>query len=73
MKRFGERLKELRKEKGELQKEMAALLGCTTRHYQDVEAGLINVPSKKLEILADYYGVSMDYLMGRTDKREVNR
>lgn len=73
MQRFGERLKMLRTEAGEKQKDMAVILGCTLRHYQDTEAGKVNIPSKKLEILADYYGVSMDFLMGRTDKREINR
>ena len=73
MPKFSERLKELRKEKKITQVEMAKLLECAENHYQKIEYGLINVPSLTLEFLADYFEVSMDYLMGRTDKREINR
>ncbi len=70
---FSKRMKELRKEKGLKQKEMAALLECTERHYQKIEYGQINLPTLDLMFLADYFAVSMDYLVGRTDVREVNR
>ena len=70
---FSKRMKELRKEKGLKQKEMAALLECTERHYQKIEYGQINLPTLDLMFLADYVAVSMDYLVGRTDVREVNR
>ena len=73
MPKFSARLKELRKEKKITQVEMAKLLECAENHYQKIEYGLINVPSLTLEFLADYFEVSMDYLIGRTDKREVNR
>lgn len=70
---FGTRLKAVRQEKGCKQKDMAQLLECSLRHYQSIEAGEINLPSKKLALLADFFQVSMDWLMGRTDRREVNR
>ena len=70
---FSERIKLLRKEKNLKQKDMAALLECTERHYQKIEYGQINLPSLDLLFLADYFGVSTDYLLGRTEKREVNR
>ena len=70
---FAQRLKALRKEKKRTQKEMALFLEKTERHYQDIEAGKVNIPSLMLLHLADYFGVSMDYLLGRTDNREVNR
>ena len=63
------RLKQLRQEKGMTQKDMAQLLEKTERHYQDIEAGKINVPTLTLVKLADYFSVSLDYLVGRTDKR----
>lgn len=62
-----ERLKPLRKSKKVKQKEMAALLGCTMQHYQKIEYGLINVPSTTLICLADYFGVTTDYLLGRSE------
>ena len=66
---FGQRLKMLRKEKKITQIEMAEFLECTGRHYQKVEAGEVNVPSLTLIKLADFFGVSLDYLVGRTDQR----
>lgn len=71
MEPFGKRLKELRKEKHKTQVEMAQLLDCTDRHYQRMEYGYINVPSLTLIRLADYFGVTTDYLLGRTEGKEV--
>jgi len=68
---FQERLRELRKERGETQVEVAASIGIADRHYQKFEAGS-NLPSfHNLCALADHFGVSMDYLAGRTKRREV--
>ena len=54
------RLKPLRNEKKMTQKEMAALLDCTEGHYQKIEYGKINLME-----LADFFGVTTDYLLGR--------
>lgn len=67
---FSARLKELRKERKRTQKDMAELLNCTDRHYQRIEYGQINVPSLDIIFLADYFGVSADYLLGLTDRRD---
>ena len=66
---LGGRLRELRKEKKLKQRELAALLGITEVHYRRVEAGKINIPTLTLCTLADYYGVTTDYLLGRSDQR----
>ena len=71
MPEFSARLKELRKEKGLKQTEMAELLGCKSNHYQRIEYGQINVPSLTLKFLADYFEVSTDYLLGRSDDRRT--
>lgn len=68
---FSERLKALRREKGLKQAEMAQFLECIERHYQKIEHGEINIPSLTLVKLADYFSVSTDYLLGRTDVREI--
>jgi len=39
----------------------------TSRHYQDIEYGKINIPTLTLIALADYFDVSLDYLVGRSD------
>jgi transcriptional regulator with XRE-family HTH domain len=67
MNSFGERLKMLRKTKKIKQTDMAVFLEITPRHYQDMEYGKINVPALTLIALADYFDVSLDYLVGRSD------
>ena len=67
---LGRRLKELRKERKLKQKEMARLLECTDRNNQKMEYGEINVPGLTLIKLADFFQVSLDYLVGRSDDRE---
>ena len=66
---FGVRLKALRKERNMRQVDMAALLECTDRHYQRIEYGDINIPALTLVKLADYFNVTTDYLLGRSDRR----
>ncbi len=70
MNTFGQRLKELRKLKKLKQSDVAQLLGITTRNYQDYEYGKIDPPTSKTIILADYFDVSIDFLVGRTDVKK---
>ena len=67
------RLKALRQEKWLKQVEMAAFLECTEGHYQKIEYGKINLPTLTLIKLADFFDVTTDYLLGRTENRAVNR
>lgn len=69
MPEFSARLKELRKEKGITQKKMAEFIGCTETHYQQIEYGNINIPSLMLVKLADFFEVTTDYMLGRSDVR----
>lgn len=68
---LAERLKPLRKEKGKTQKEMAELLQVTERHYQKIEYGHINISATTLLFFADYFDVTTDYLLGRTEGKEA--
>lgn len=70
MKIFARRVKELRKEKGKKQNEMAEYLGVTLRAYQYYESATNypNIPG--LLKLADFFDVSTDYLLGRSQKRK---
>lgn len=64
-----ERLRSLRKEKKETQVQVAAAIGVTDRQYQRFEAG-VNLPGfENLCALADHFGVTLDYLAGRSDQR----
>lgn len=73
LKVFPERLRMLRKEKKMTQREMGDLMGITERNYQRWERGEVNASGTALIFLGDYFGVSADYLLGRTDNREINR
>lgn len=64
---FAERAKALRKAKNRTQKQMGEMLGLTERTYRAYEAGDVDPPSSKAIKLADYFDVSVDYLLGRTD------
>ncbi len=66
-----ERMRALRKEKKETQVQVAAAIGVTDRQYQRFETG-VNLPGfYNLCALADHFGVSLDYLAGRTEVREI--
>lgn len=65
LKSFSLRLKGLRKGRGLTQKDMADLMGMTDRNYQRFEYGKVNVTARTLVFLADYFGVTTDYLLGR--------
>lgn len=69
LQRMGQRLRELRMERKLPQKELAEILDVTLRHYQRVEHGEINLPVLTLCTLAGYYGVTTDYLLGRSETR----
>lgn len=69
LEQLGERLKQLRKENQRLQRDMAEFLNITEVHYRRIEAGRVNIPTLTLCALADYFGVSTDYLLGRSDQR----
>ena len=66
---MGQRLRELRTERKLPQRELAGVLNVTLRHYQRVEHGEINLHVLTLCALADYYGVTTDYLLGRSETR----
>lgn len=63
---FGKRLRNLRKDHGETQIEVARLLNVQRTTIGEYERGNIRPPMDKLKVLADHYGVSVDYLIGGT-------
>lgn len=65
---LGQRLKELRKKRAIPQKEIASILGFkSTRAIRYIEADKRRVDHHTLIVLADYFNVSIDYLVGRKD------
>lgn len=70
---FNERLRRLRKERGLTQAQTAEHLSIAWRNYQRLEKDG-NAPSFLTFVkAAEFFGVFLDYLAGRTDAREVNR
>jgi len=64
---FGQRLHQLRKGRGMTQAKVAELLGTTVTQAGDMERGKSATTMARLYILCDYFNVSADYLLGRTD------
>ena len=64
---YGERMKMLRKERKVPQKELAELMDVKIRGYQFYESETTEPSINALIALADFYGVTIDYLVGRTD------
>ncbi|MBE7007493.1 MAG: helix-turn-helix transcriptional regulator [Ruminococcaceae bacterium] len=63
------KLRALREDHDLAQATLAELLQVHQTTYSDYERGKLNVPLSVLDRLADYYGVSVDYLLGRTEIR----
>ena len=61
------RLRDLREDHDLKQKEVAQLLDIDQRVYSNYETGKQTMPVRYLLQLADYYGTSTDYILGRTD------
>ena len=62
----GDRLRDLREDKGKTQAEISSLLGTTQQIYSRYETNRTDLPLRHLIKLADYYQVSADYILGRT-------
>ena len=69
---FNEKIRSLRRAAHLTQIEAAAEIGISMRGYQDMELGTLPRYEKLLRI-ADYYDVSVDWLMGRTENRYAHR
>ena len=63
-----ERIRELREDNDFKQEKLAQVLGVRQTTYSKYELGKINVPIDMLIKIADFYHVSLDYLVGRSDQ-----
>lgn len=61
------RLRELRKEKGLTTTELGEIIGCSNPTITNYERGYRKPDPETLLKLADYFGVSVDYLLGRDE------
>ena len=65
-----ERIRNLREDSDKKQQELADYLNIKQTTYSKYELGKVNIPIEVFMKLADYYDVSVDYLLGRTAKKK---
>lgn len=63
-----DRIRSLREDNDLYQKDIAEYLNCTQVCYSRYELGTRDIPTDVLIKLAEYYGTSIDYLLGLTDE-----
>ena len=63
------RLEDLRIDHDLTQQQVADILFCKREVYRRYEKGIRELPLSYAIMLADYYQVSLDYLVGRADKK----
>ena len=68
-----QRIQDLRTDADLSQKQLSEILHISQRSYSHYETGSRNIPVEMLIRLAIYYDISVDYLVGRTDKKEMNK
>lgn len=67
------RIKDLREDNDLLQKDIATKLGITQQQYSLYELNIRDIPIDLLIKLADYYNVSIDYILNRTNNKKLNK
>lgn len=65
-----ERIRNMRVDGGYTQQQIAEYLNVKQNTYSQYEIGVLRYPVDVIMNLADFYGVSVDYLLGRTDVKE---
>lgn len=67
------RIKNLREDANLTQTELSSYLNLSRRSYSHYENGTRNLPVDVLIAIAGFYNVSIDYLLGRTDNKKINK
>lgn len=68
-----QRIQDLRNDADLSQKQISEILHISQRSYSHYETGSRNIPIEMLIRLADYYDISLDYLVGRTDNKKLQK
>lgn len=64
------RIRDLREDNDLTQKQLSEILHCSQQVYSNYELGQRDIPTQILIKIADYYNTSIDYILGRTDRKE---
>ena len=67
------RIRDLREDKDLSQRKMGEILSCSQRIYSNYECGDVDIPTEILIKLADFHDVSVDYILGRTNNKKLNK
>lgn len=68
-----QRIRELREDHDLTQVQMGKILSCSQRVYSNYERGELDIPTEILIKLADFYEVSGDYLLNRTEQMQMTK
>lgn len=68
-----QRIRELREDHDLTQVQMGKILSCSHRVYSNYERGELDIPTEILIKLADFYEVSVDYLLNRTEQMQMTK
>lgn len=67
---YFKRISDLRTDKDKTQDQIATYLGCNRQVYGRYERGTREIPISLLIKLADYYDVTIDYIVGRSNSKK---
>lgn len=68
-----QRIRELREDHDLTQVQMGKILSCSQSVYSNYERGELDIPTEILIKLADFYEVSVDYLLNRTEQMQMTK
>ena len=68
-----QRIRDLREDHDLTQVQMGKILSCSQRVYSNYERGELDIPTEILIKLADFYEVSVDYLLNRTEQMQMTK
>lgn len=68
-----QRIRELREDHDLTQVQTGKILSCSQRVYSNYERGELDIPTEILIKLADFYEVSVDYLLNRTEQMQMTK
>lgn len=68
-----QRIRDLREDRDLKQRQLAEFLNCSQQVYSNYELGQRDLPTDILIRLSQFYGVSVDYLLGLTNNPKPNK
>lgn len=58
------RIRDIREDRDLTQAQVAAIIGTTQQQYSKIETGRADISGEKLKLLAQFYNLSTDYILG---------